>query len=45
MHAETKLSMWMRFGQPLEAVIDDYEPIFDAWQAGGVEAMVVGRLR
>ncbi|MBD05892.1 MAG: hypothetical protein CME24_16250, partial [Gemmatimonadetes bacterium] len=38
------MSMWMRFGQPLEAVIDDYEPIFDGWQAGGVEAMLVGRL-
>jgi len=39
-----RMSMWMRFGQPLEAVIDDYEPIFDGWQAGGVEAMLVGRL-
>ena len=45
MHADdVKLSMWMRFGQPLEAVIDNYEPIFDAWQAGGVQAIVVGRL-
>ena len=38
------LSMWMRFGQPLEAVIDDYGPIFDGWQEGGVKAIVVGRM-
>ncbi len=38
------LSMWMRFGQSLEVVIDDYEPIFDGWQAGGVKAIVVGRM-
>jgi hypothetical protein len=39
-----KMSMWMRFGQPLEVVMDDYERIFDGWQAGGVEAVVFGRL-
>ena len=34
----------MRFGQPLETVIGDCERILDGWQAGGVEAVVVGRL-
>ena len=38
------MTVWMRFGQPLEDVIEDYGRIFDAWQAGGVEAVVVGRL-
>jgi hypothetical protein len=38
------MSMWMRFGQPLETVLDDYETVFDGWQAGGVEAVVFGRL-
>ena len=44
MSTTEKLSLWMRFGQPLEVVLDDYEQIFDGWQAGGVEAIVVGRL-
>ena len=39
-----KPQLWMRFGQPLETVLDDYETIFDGWQAGGVGAIVVGRL-
>lgn len=39
-----KLSLWMRFGQPLEPVLDNPEVILDAWQAGGVRAIVFGRL-
>ena len=39
-----QFSSWMRFGQPLELVLDDYERVFDGWQAGGVETIVVGRL-
>lgn len=39
-----KPTLWMRFGQPLEPVIDNYEEIFDGWQAGGVGAVVFGRL-
>lgn len=38
------LSAWMRIGQPLEAVMGDYRRILDAWEAGGVRGLVVGRL-
>ena len=44
MSTDLRLSAWMRFGQPLEAVIDNYSEIFDGWQAGGVKAIVVGRM-
>lgn len=42
--AARQLSVWMRFGQPLEPVVEGYQRAFDGWQAGGVEAVVVGRL-
>ena len=35
---------WIRIGQPLEAVMDDYERIFDAWEEGGIRGLVFGRL-
>jgi hypothetical protein len=38
------LQPWIRIGQPLEAVVDDYERIFDAWEAGGIRGLVFGRL-
>ena len=38
------MEAWMRIGQPLEPVLEDYERIFDAWEAGGVRGLVVGRL-
>jgi len=38
------MEAWMRIGQPLEPVMADYERIFDAWEAGGVRGLVVGRL-
>ena len=38
------LDVWMRIGQPLEPVMADHLRIFDAWQAGGVKALVFGRL-
>ena len=38
------LTPWIRIGQPLEDVIDDYERIFDAWEAGGIRGIVFGRL-
>ena len=44
MSTEKSLSLWMRFGQPLEPVIENYQQVFDGWQAGGVKAIVVGRL-
>ncbi|HEX2033005.1 MAG TPA: hypothetical protein VHS99_02360 [Chloroflexota bacterium] len=39
-----ELELWMRVGQPLEPVLADYDRILDAWQAGGVRGLVVGRL-
>ncbi|MEE2658692.1 MAG: hypothetical protein VX733_09335 [Candidatus Latescibacterota bacterium] len=38
------LEPWIRIGQPLENVIEDYERIFDAWEEGGIRGMVFGRL-
>ncbi len=38
------LEPWIRIGQPLETVMDDYPRIFDAWEAGGIRGMVFGRL-
>jgi len=38
------MDVWMRIGQPLEPVMEDHERIFDAWEAGGVKALVFGRL-
>ncbi|HCR19023.1 MAG TPA: hypothetical protein DIU35_16215, partial [Candidatus Latescibacteria bacterium] len=38
------LKPWIRIGQPLEAVMEDYERIFDAWESGGIRTMVFGRL-
>ncbi|NLG26879.1 MAG: hypothetical protein GX557_03160 [Chloroflexi bacterium] len=39
------LTAWMRIGQPLEAVMmPDYRRTLDAWEAGGVTGLVVGRL-
>ncbi len=38
------LEAWIRIGQPLEPVMDDYKRIFDAWEAGGIRGLVFGRL-
>lgn len=38
------LNAWMRIGQPLEPVLDDSDRCLDAWEAGGVRGLVVGRL-
>lgn len=35
---------WIRIGQPLEVVMDDYARTFDAWEAGGIRGVVFGRL-
>jgi hypothetical protein len=34
----------MRIGQPLEPVMYSYKSIFDAWEAGGVCGLVLGRM-
>ena len=39
-----KLKLWMRIGQPLEPVMSSYESLFDAWEAGGVCGLVLGRM-
>ena len=39
-----KLQAWIRFGQPLETVIDDFMTTFDAWEAMGVNGIVLGRM-
>ena len=44
MTATAQPTLWMRFGQPLEPVLDDVDTVFDGWHAGGVRAIVVGRL-
>ena len=38
------LTPWIRIGQPLEAVMEDYQRVFDAWEAGGIRGLVFGRL-
>jgi len=36
------MKFWMDIMRDLEHVMDDYERCFDAWQAGGVDGMVLG---
>src|SRR5438128_2187833 len=38
------MDCWMRAGQPLEPLLENYPQIFDAWEAGGVRGLVVGRM-
>jgi hypothetical protein len=42
--SEPRLQSWMRFGQPIETVLNDYRRVFDAWEVMGVRGIVVGRL-
>ena len=42
--SDMTLNAWMRIGQPLEPVLDDAQRCLDAWEAGGVRGLVVGRL-
>ena len=37
------MQAWIRIGQPLEPVMNDYDRIFDAWEAGGIRGFVFGR--
>ena len=36
------MKLWMDVMRDLEHVMDDYERCFDAWQAGGVDGVVLG---
>jgi len=43
---ETKedLRAWMRFGQPLESVLGDFQRVFDVWEAMDVNGIVLDRM-
>ena len=38
------MHVWMDVMRDLEHLIDDYERLFDAWEAGGVTGLVVGSM-
>ena len=38
------MNMWFDIMRDMEHLMDDYEKIFDAWEAGGVDGMVIGPL-
>jgi hypothetical protein len=38
------MGMWFDIMRDMEHLMDDYANIFDAWQAGGVDGMVIGPL-
>ena len=42
--ADNKLKCWMRIGQWLEDVLEDYPRVLDALEAGGVRGLVIGRM-
>ena len=35
---------WIFLSQPLESIMGDFQRTFDAWEAGGIRGIVVGRL-
>ena len=39
------MEAWIFVHDPLERYLDDYQPIFDAWETGGVRGIAVGYLR
>jgi hypothetical protein len=42
MAAATGMRMWMDVMRHLEPVMNDHERLFDAWEAGGVDGLVIG---
>ncbi|MFZ1755488.1 MAG: hypothetical protein WAU10_17190 [Caldilineaceae bacterium] len=38
------MKLWMDVMRDIEHVLDDYERIFDAWEAGGIDGLVIGPL-
>jgi len=38
------MNLWMDVMRDLESVLSDHERLFDAWQAGGVDGLVIGPL-
>ncbi|NLG29264.1 MAG: hypothetical protein GX557_15245, partial [Chloroflexi bacterium] len=38
------MKLWMDVMRDLEYLLDDPQPILDAWEAGGVDGLVIGPL-
>ena len=38
------MRLWMDVMRHLEPVVEDHQRLFDAWEAGGVDGIVVGPL-
>jgi hypothetical protein len=38
------MELWMRVGQPIEALLGIHERVFAAWAEGGVRGLVIGRM-
>ena len=38
------MNLWMDVMRDLEHLLDNYERLFDAWEAGGVTGLVVGSM-
>ncbi len=38
------MNLWMDVMRDLESVLDNHESLFDAWEAGGVDGLVIGPL-
>ncbi len=36
------MKVWMDVMRDVEYLLDDYDPILDAWEAGGVDGLVIG---
>ncbi|MCZ6631939.1 MAG: hypothetical protein O7G87_00910 [bacterium] len=39
------MQLWMDVMRDIEHILEDYERLFDAWEAGGVDGLVIGPLQ